>query len=151
MAFRAPGRALRDEAAETPDDIWPSYETLLKTLAYGFLLARPGLLDPANCAMLHLATNAAIQRARDLMRTQMPRDVPLTSQELACLKEAARGLPNKEISRKLAISVRTVRFHLDNARSKLAVATRSVTIKKARLAGLVANGWAISSSLPGCF
>ena len=108
-------------------------------LGYGFLLAHPDLLDSANCAMLHLGTNAAVQRSCDLIHTQLPRDLPLTSQELACLRAAARGLSNKEVGSALAISVRTVRFHLDNVRRKLAVATRSLAIKKARLTGLVSE------------
>lgn len=106
---------------------------------YGFALAPPSVLDPVNCSMLHLATNVAILRACDLSQRNVSESETLTDRELACIQEAAFDRSNKEIARALNISERTVRFHLDNAKRKLAVATRRLVVKKARESGLVSS------------
>ena len=106
---------------------------------YGFALAPASALDPVNCSMLHLATNVAILRACDLSQRHISENEALTGRELACVREAAYDRSNKEIARALEISERTVRFHLDNAKRKLAVATRRLVVKKARESGLVSS------------
>jgi DNA-binding CsgD family transcriptional regulator len=51
--------------------------------------------------------------------------VQLTPREMDVLQLLAEGLSNKEIAQRLAISPRTVNFHLDNIYSKLHVASRT--------------------------
>ncbi len=51
--------------------------------------------------------------------------VQLTPRERDVLQLIAEGLTNKEIARQLAISPRTVNFHLDNLYSKLGISTRT--------------------------
>src|SRR5260370_806882 len=45
----------------------------------------------------------------------------LSEREMQVLREAARGLPNKDIARRLNLSVRTVHTHLGNIFTKLSV------------------------------
>ncbi len=51
--------------------------------------------------------------------------VELTPRETAVLRLAAQGLSDKEISQALAISTRTVNFHLNNLYTKLGVHSRT--------------------------
>lgn len=53
---------------------------------------------------------------------------PLTERELATLRLAARGLPNKVIARELSISPRTVQEHLGNVFGKLNVGSRTEAV-----------------------
>jgi DNA-binding CsgD family transcriptional regulator len=68
-----------------------------------------------------------------LMRTRqwLPADCQLTKREVECLRWAAVGKTDKEISLILARSHATVRFHIQNAGEKLDAVNRSQTIFKA--------------------
>ncbi len=68
-----------------------------------------------------------------LMRTRhwLPVDCQLTRREVECLRWAAVGKTDKEISMILARSHATVRFHIQNAGQKLDAVNRSQTIFKA--------------------
>ncbi len=55
----------------------------------------------------------------------LEKPVDLTPRELETLQLLAEGLSNKEIARALAVSPRTVNFHLDNIYSKLGVSSRT--------------------------
>jgi DNA-binding NarL/FixJ family response regulator len=61
---------------------------------------------------------------------------PLSEREMEVLREAARGLPNKDIARRLSLSVRTVHTHLGNIFSKLGVGSRTEAVLLA-----LRNGW----------
>lgn len=61
---------------------------------------------------------------------------PLSDREMEVLREAARGLPNKDIARRLSLSVRTVHTHLGNIFSKLGVGSRTEAVLLA-----LRNGW----------
>jgi signal transduction histidine kinase len=54
--------------------------------------------------------------------------IQLTSRELEVLQLLARGLSNKQIARVMAITPRTVNFHLDNIYSKLGVSSRTEAV-----------------------
>ena len=60
----------------------------------------------------------------------------LTAREREVLDLVARGLDNTSISRRLALSPKTIRNHLSNVFNKLQVADRSQAIVRARDAGL---------------
>lgn len=63
--------------------------------------------------------------------------VPLSLREREILVAARRGLSDHEIARRIGIAVRTVRFHFENARSKLAARNRTEAIAKAVQAQLL--------------
>jgi DNA-binding NarL/FixJ family response regulator len=56
---------------------------------------------------------------------------PLSNRERECLTMAARGLTTEDIGYKLGICTRTVQFHFDSIRSKLAVANRQEAVARA--------------------
>ncbi|HEX6819667.1 MAG TPA: response regulator transcription factor [Ktedonobacterales bacterium] len=53
---------------------------------------------------------------------------PLSEREMDVLREAARGLPNKDIAKRLNLSVRTIHTHLGNAFNKLGVGSRTEAV-----------------------
>lgn len=59
------------------------------------------------------------------------RDVQLNGREVETLTWAARGKTSAEIAQILGLSKRTVDFHIDNARNKLGVTTRTQAAIKA--------------------
>jgi LuxR family transcriptional activator of bioluminescence operon len=56
---------------------------------------------------------------------------PLSPRERECLILSARGLTTEDIGYKLGICTRTVQFHFDSIRSKLAVANRQEAVARA--------------------
>lgn len=64
-------------------------------------------------------------------------DNPLAARERECLQWLAQGLQCDRIAERMGISVRTVEFHLKNARSKLNASTREHALAKALTAGLI--------------
>lgn len=77
------------------------------------------------------------------MRSVVERGLPsrlrgaaLTSREIEVLKMVSRGLTADDIALKLDISPRTVRFHVDAARTKMGAANREEAIALAVKAGL---------------
>lgn len=63
---------------------------------------------------------------------------PLTDREKEILVYLANGVSNKEMARRIFVSENTVKFHLKNIYSKLAVGSRLQAINAARQMGLVA-------------
>ncbi|MEW6393010.1 MAG: response regulator [Pseudomonadota bacterium] len=77
---------------------------------------------------------AAIIKARlaHVARTDIwARDIQLNEREIETLTWAARGKTSAEIAKILGLTKRTVDFHIDNARIKLGVATRTQAAIKA--------------------
>lgn len=62
---------------------------------------------------------------------------PLTDREKEILVYLANGVSNKEMARRIFVSENTVKFHLKNIYSKLAVGSRLQAINAARQMGLV--------------
>ena len=58
-------------------------------------------------------------------------DHPLSQREVAVMRLARSGAGDEAIAAQLGITVRTVRFHFENARKKLAVKTRAEALVKA--------------------
>lgn len=68
---------------------------------------------------------------------QLPAEAVLSEREMDVLREAARGLPNKEIARRMGLSVRTVHTHLGNIFGKLQVGSRTEAVLQALRRGWV--------------
>ena len=84
-----------------------------------------------------------ITSARDGMVT-LPADLPgggasrmLTSREAEVLRMAAEGLDNRAIATALAVSERTVKFHMQNTYRKLGVSNRTAASATARRLGII--------------
>lgn len=78
----------------------------------------------------------ALRRAVSRRALPVASPPPLSDREMEVLREAARGLPNKDIARRLDLSVRTVHTHLGNIFTKLSVGSRTEAV----LLGL-RRGW----------
>ena len=61
----------------------------------------------------------------------------LSERELEVLRLAARGLPNKEIARRLGLSIRTVNSHLANIFMKMHVGSRTEAVLQALRQGMI--------------
>lgn len=114
---------------------------LLDAGAAGFMLKDAGAHDLVEAvravargeAVLqpHVAARAvrrAISRqaASALAGAALP--APLSEREMDVLREAAHGLPNKDIARRLNLSVRTIHTHLGNIFAKLSVGSRTEAV-----------------------
>lgn len=82
-------------------------------------------------AFLQVLTHAAVDRAVSLRDGPKPAVGGLSAREAQCLRQVAIGRPDAEIGQLLGISPRTVRFHVDSAKTKLGVATRIQAVAKA--------------------
>lgn len=86
----------------------------------------------------HVAARA-LRRAVSGRTTGIPMGaMPLSDREMEVLREAARGLPNKDIARRLNLSVRTVHTHLGNIFAKLSVGSRTEAVLLALRRGWIA-------------
>lgn len=92
------------------------------TIAHLYLLA----------AHVHAAVRALIDPA-----TARREPVALSSRERECLSCWVTGKTAEAIAQQLAVSPRTVRFHLENAKQKLGARNRTEALSKALAMGLV--------------
>jgi DNA-binding response OmpR family regulator len=93
------------------------------------------LTKPVDYAVL--AARIAARLARVARSAVWPKQVQLREREVETLTWAARGKTFEEIGTILSLSKRTVEFHLDNARRKLGVATRTQALIKAAAGHLI--------------
>jgi DNA-binding response OmpR family regulator len=84
-----------------------------------------------------LAAVIAARLKRVARMAVWPRHIDLRERELETLTWAARGKTFSEIGQILGLSRRTVEFHLDNARRKLGVPTRTQALIKAATGHLI--------------
>lgn len=77
----------------------------------------------------HVAARA-VRRAisRQVKGAAVALPTPLSDREMDVLREAAHGLPNKDIARRLNLSVRTIHTHLGNIFAKLNVGSRTEAV-----------------------
>jgi DNA-binding NarL/FixJ family response regulator len=80
----------------------------------------------------------ALRRAVSNSVTLTNTPPPLSDREMEVLREAARGLPNKDIARRLNLSVRTIHTHLGNIFTKLSVGSRTEAVLLALRRGWIA-------------
>src|SRR6202049_1388314 len=84
-----------------------------------------------------LAALITARLARGARSAVWPKQVGLREREVETLTWAARGKTFWEIGEILGLSKRTVEFHLENARRKLGVATRTQALIKAATGHLI--------------
>jgi len=84
-----------------------------------------------------LAARISARLARVARRTAWSQQIQLREREVETLTWAARGKTFEEIGTILSLSRRTVEFHLENARRKLGVATRTQALVKAATEHLI--------------
>lgn len=84
----------------------------------------------------HEPVNIAAADRRLLVEAMDHAGVDLTSRELEVLERVARGDTNPEIGARLGITVRTVRFHLENIFQKLGTCNRTGAVRVA-----LKRGW----------
>ena len=84
-----------------------------------------------------LAALIGARLARVARSTVWQKQVGLREREIETLTWAARGKTFEEIGTILSLSKRTVEFHLENARRKLGVATRTQALIKAATGHLI--------------
>ncbi len=82
---------------------------------------------------------AELSRSRRRFPRRLPRDMQLTPREQEVLQLLAAGLQNKEIARRLAITLATVKNHVHKILDKLQVKRRREAIQLAYEGGLVAD------------
>lgn len=80
----------------------------------------------------------ALRRAVSRRGPAVASPPPLSDREMDVLREAARGLPNKDIARRLNLSVRTIHTHLGNIFTKLGVGSRTEAVLLALRRGWIA-------------
>jgi NarL family two-component system response regulator LiaR len=83
---------------------------------------------------VHLSPEAATRLAKDLRQSEGMKS--LTEREMSVLRLVAEGLANKEIARRLVISEKTVKAHLNNVFAKLHVHSRTQAALQAIRSGI---------------
>jgi NarL family two-component system response regulator LiaR len=83
---------------------------------------------------VHLSPEAATRLAKDLRQSEGMKS--LTERETSVLRLVAEGLANKEIARRLVISEKTVKAHLNNVFAKLDVRSRTQAALQAIRSGI---------------
>ena len=88
-------------------------------------------MSPLTCSIMHLLSHAAFRRGEELANGTANKTHGLTNREVECLRWVAQGKTDIEIAMILSISARTARFHIENAKRKLRVATRVQAVAEA--------------------
>ena len=91
----------------------------------------------AHAAELHVLALRFVATYEDAIAGPDGPPARLTRREIQCLKWAAAGKTDAEISEIVAISLPTVRFHVTNAARKLGVAGRSQAVQRAATMGYI--------------
>ena len=124
----------------------PYLLALLEAGAAGFLLKNVHGQELINAIRAVSRGEAILPRglAEKVMRRLGSRSDPtqrsadlLSEREFDVLRLAARGLPNKEIARRMGLSIRTVHSHLANIFTKMHVGSRTEAVLMALRQGMI--------------
>lgn len=124
----------------------PYLIALLEAGAAGFLLKNVHGQELINAIRAVARGESVLQPSltEKLMRRLSNRTSPaqrsmdlLSEREFDVLRLAARGLPNKEIARRMGLSIRTVHSHLANIFTKMQVGSRTEAVLLALRQGLI--------------
>jgi DNA-binding NarL/FixJ family response regulator len=146
-------RAIKADYAETAILVLSAYDdepylvALLEAGAAGFLLKSVNgheLVEAIRAvargeSVLQPALNEKVMRRfsnRPVLPTRCAGDL-LSEREFDVLRLAARGLPNKEIARRMSLSIRTVHSHLANIFMKMHVGSRTEAVLLALRQGML--------------
>jgi DNA-binding CsgD family transcriptional regulator len=88
-------------------------------------------MSPLVCSLLHLIAHTGFKRYEEIAAGGAPKSRVMTPRELECMRWVALGKTDEEIGVILAISARTARFHVENAKKKLGVTTRVQAVAEA--------------------
>ena len=96
-------------------------------------------VSPVTRSMMQVLAHVCLEKVLQLRDRKGPHAFPLLSvRETQCLRYVAIGHEDAEISRILGISARTVRFHVDSAKTKLGVGSRVQAVAKAMRERIIA-------------
>ncbi len=124
----------------------PYLIALLEAGSAGFLMKNVHGEELINAVRSVARGDSVLQPAitEKLMRRLSNRTTPsaspfniLSDREFDVLRLAARGLPNKEIARRMGLSIRTVHSHLANIFNKMHVGSRTEAVLQALRQGLI--------------
>jgi DNA-binding CsgD family transcriptional regulator len=118
---------------DTDGIVVPVHDEDGKLAWYAGFAGREPDLSARTMSLMSAAAHAGYARFQDLLSGKTPRS-PLSPREAECLRWIAEGKTDVEVGQILQISPRTVRFHINNAKAKLGVATRIQAVAK-RIAG----------------
>ena len=145
-------RAIKADCAETAVLVLSAYDdepylvALLEAGAAGFLLKNVNGHELVEAIRSVARGESVLEPAMSerLLRRLSKRPVAavrtadvLSEREFDVLRLAARGLPNKEIARRLNLSIRTVHSHLANTFMKMHVGSRTEAVLLALRQGLI--------------
>ena len=145
-------RAIKESCPETAVLVLSAYDdepyliALLEAGAAGFLLKNVHGQELINAIRAVSRGESVLQPslAEKIMRRLSARPVTvehatdlLSEREFEVLRLAARGLPNKEIARRLRLSIRTVHSHLANIFTKMHVGSRTEAVLLALRQGMI--------------
>jgi DNA-binding NarL/FixJ family response regulator len=108
---------------------------LLKGTPRADLFAAIRTVAAGGSLLAPVATSAVLRRVRG---EGVASASPLTARERTVLEHLARGLTNKQIASALAITERTVKFHVSAVFAKLGATNRTEAVMRAAQAGLIA-------------
>jgi DNA-binding CsgD family transcriptional regulator len=120
-----------DESMDTTDGwTFPIAKTGVRE-GIVLLAGRAPDMSPVVRSMLHLLAHLAFDKSEQATDGESTGSRTLTSRELECLRWVSVGKTDAEIAVILSIKPRTARFHIENAKRKLGVATRVQAVAEA--------------------
>jgi DNA-binding NarL/FixJ family response regulator len=101
------------------------------------ILARDAAPETIVAALVVVAAGLVAVQPRALVPAARAGSERLTPREVEVLGELSRGVPNKTIAARLAISEHTVKFHIASIFAKLGVASRTEAVTQGVRLGLI--------------
>lgn len=123
--------AHRPDVQPIPNGLMIPLRDASGTVAMATMVGAKPVLSTLCRDKLKLAVHAGWRRVQELNAgTSSAGTTSLTRRELECLSWVSRGKTDQDIARIVGVAPRTVRFHIDNAKTKLNVGSRVQAIAK---------------------